>query len=105
MYREPIDVNLERTGVATREMADRRRPFGPREPKSFRSFPAPPEAFDEVFASLSQRPMEAKVSGASAALGKPTWNAAPLVALSASLERQHQRLAALVRELETGDCG
>jgi hypothetical protein len=103
MRYEPIDMNLERVGSATGEMADRRRFFGRRETMSIRSRPAPAEAFDEVFASLSEKPVESEAAGSLATSSKPSLNAAPLVALSASLERQHERLAALVRELETGN--
>jgi hypothetical protein len=105
MRHEPIDMNLERAGTATREMPDRRRPFRMMETRQLRALPAAPEAFDEVFASLSQQPTEHHAGDRSATLAKPSLNAVPLVALSASLERQHERLAALVRELETGFCG
>jgi hypothetical protein len=98
---EPIDIRLERAGAATREKQSRRRPtVSP----YFSSTPmpaAPPEAFDEVFAKLAHAHPGAPNS-TTATPAKPSLDAAPLHALAASLERQHQRLAALLRELESG---
>jgi hypothetical protein len=57
---------------------------------------ASPAAFDEVFANLASDPQPA-MSAARAAL-----DAAPLVTFAASLERQHERIATLLRDIESG---
>jgi hypothetical protein len=103
MNQELIDINLERAAVAEVGKPARRRSHGNLQPIATEPEPASPEAFDEVFASLSQKPVASQTWGESTSLGKPSLNAAPLLALAASLERQHERLAALLREIESGD--
>jgi hypothetical protein len=102
MNHEPIDLSMERRVTSTtRDNQPRRRStirpyFAPIPAKAAST--APPEALDEVFAALARN----SCSAAQAAPAKPALNAAPLVALAANLERQHERLASFLRELETG---
>jgi hypothetical protein len=99
MHHEPIDINLDRAAIATRESQPRRRsnvgPVFVPKPKHA----APPEAFDEVFATLAHKAIESPTEMIEQPT-KPSLQAAPLVALSANLERQHERIAALLREID-----
>jgi hypothetical protein len=97
---EPNDISLQRTANSPREKQSRHgspaRPFF----ASSVAMTAPPEAFDEVFASLARIPTAETATAA--APTKPSLSAAPWVALTANLERQHERLSKLLREIETG---
>jgi hypothetical protein len=99
MYHEPIDINLDRAATATREEQPRRRsnvgPYFVPKPKHA----APPEAFDEVFATLAHESMVTPIE-MTEENAKPSLQAASLVALSENLERQHERIAALLREID-----
>jgi hypothetical protein len=103
MNHEPVDLSIDRRATATtrgnqpRRQSPIRSYFAPM-PKSA----APPEALDEVFASLAQNASDSRQAGSAIAVGKPSLDAAPLVALAANLERQHERLASFLRELEAG---
>jgi hypothetical protein len=103
MNHEPIDLSLERRATArTRENQSRRRsPIRPYfAPKT--NTVAPPEALDEVFASLAHNTSNSQQASPATPPAKPSLNAAPLVALAANFERQHKRLASFLREFETG---
>src|SRR5450432_2562704 len=101
MNYDPIDISLERTSATASEVMPGRRPvrpyFAPRTKPT-----APPEAFDEVFAALAHKPIAAPTTAATVPVAKPSLNTAPLLALSANLARQHERLAALWHELDSG---
>ncbi len=103
MNYEPIELSIERRASSTAgNNRPRQRPpirpyFAPK-PESA----APPEALDEVFASLAQNASDPRQADATIGPGKVLLDTAPIVALAANLERQHERLTRFLRELETG---
>ncbi|HEY4231955.1 MAG TPA: hypothetical protein VGM76_00885 [Lacipirellulaceae bacterium] len=102
MNHDPIDISLDQTGLAKPDKQSRSRPAaGPYFAR--RGTPtAPPEAFDEIFTKLALSSASLPNVSAPTKRAKLSLDATPLLALSASLEQQHQRLAALLREIETG---
>jgi hypothetical protein len=98
MKLEPIDLILERrqSAKAVQDWSQRRSSGRPYFAQTS-AVAAPPEALDEVFAGLS-----ATSQCAAAFSPKSALDAVPLAALAANLERQHERLASFLRELETG---
>jgi hypothetical protein len=102
MNHEPIDLSIERRATnAKRDNQPRRSPIRPYFVSEAKPA-APPEALDEVFASLAQNTGDVRQTIPAKPPAKPSLNAAPLVALAANLERQHERLTSFLRELETG---
>jgi hypothetical protein len=99
---EPIDLSLEPLAAIARVNHVRMRSVAQSRPQATVLRPAPPEAFDEVFAALSQKSAPVAASKLPSSFAKPSLNAAPLVALEANLRRQHERLAILLREIDSG---
>jgi hypothetical protein len=98
---EPIDLSLERPAAGTRAKQLRPRSAADSRPHPAGPHQASPEAVDEVFAALSPKSAADAGSKLPTSFAKPSLHAAPLVALEANLQRQHERLAILLREIDS----
>jgi hypothetical protein len=99
---EPTDLSLEPLAAIARVNHVRMRSATQSRPQATVLRPAPPEAFDEVFAALSQKSALEVASELPTSLAKPSLDVAPLVAFEANLRRQHERIATLLREIDSG---
>jgi hypothetical protein len=99
---DPVDRKLEPSATSARMNRVRMRSATQSRTQATFRRPAPPEAFDEVFASLAQKSATEAASELPTSFAKPTLNTAPLVALEANLQRQHERIATLLREIGSG---